>query len=842
MNRQTIDQICYKILLSIGESLDLKKMLGKSLATYIGELKCSMGTVLLVDETDSSFHLQNVFSIPRNIEKHSSFIALKQRLVHHDFSDDIITHSIQDAKGIYYVLSISDVGLLVLYKEGDEINNNLLEALRPINHKLGTACKACLQNTRLEKSSQRFTQMANTLPGLIIELDNEYNITFFNQRTLEIFKQIDSDEFHPSKIFDFFPPHLHAEVGKLLHQCEIRMNVTSGDFLMINSRKLSFMVNLSISPIIQEHTLVGFRGIAIDITQRVHLEKDLKLRDTLFNVITRATQELLKSKNYSVALEMIGKANNVNRVEFFKSSFDPKSNQMMATRLAQWYALKGDYDEKPLDLYNEQMPLILEELSKKNHYQAITKSLETNRFKEFLLKEGIKSFMFLPLFIKEQFWGFVTFCDTINERRWSDIECELLHLFAISISESINRSEVEDELNYLYQEIVDDLEIARSVQNYMLPPWIHIDEHILFSTNYKPWATIGGDFFDCIRISNMQYILYIADISGHGIQAALTMTAVKSIINMVVRSEQGKGSPAQIVTSLNEAITKRLFKDNYMTMCFTLLDFESMSISCINAGHPPLFLYNIKTGHTRVIDSTGNIPLGWVEDYRYHEKDIMRVEFSADDVICMVTDGVFECFNEYEKELGWENFLTLLQEGSLIDNCIMLPYESYEMTTRKGYTKRNDDFSFIALQALPILHTHLYKELHADLSLVDEVCVEVEKFVLSHGRNEMEGMKTRLVTSEFLSNVVEHGISEDNGDKIALKIEVSKFIKITIWDAAVEWNPPLKKLIMDDFFDSLNQESHDRGRGLQIIYSLTDSVSRRRVGGVNETCFTISLE
>lgn len=65
MNKQIIDQICYRILLHIGESLDLKKMLGRSLALYIGKLDCAMGAVLLVDGKEaSSFSLSNAFSIP----------------------------------------------------------------------------------------------------------------------------------------------------------------------------------------------------------------------------------------------------------------------------------------------------------------------------------------------------------------------------------------------------------------------------------------------------------------------------------------------------------------------------------------------------------------------------------------------------------------------------------------------------------------------------------------------------------------------------------------------------------------------------------------------------------
>ena len=270
MNTQRIDQICYNILLPIGESLDLKKMLGRSLAMYIGELDCAMGAVLLVNSGDSStFSLSNAFSIPRNIEAQASYKALYQELLHHDFTSDIITHNVEDEPGIYYVMSISDIGLLVLNKSEGKIEEPLLAALRPINHKLGTACKACLQNTELKNSSRQFMEMANMLPGLILELDTQYKVTYFNKRTQEIFKQIDSDEFRPKSIFDFFPEATRSDVLELLHRCEMGETMTSGDFWMKNSRSQTFMVNLTLSPIRSGSDFTGFRGIAIDITERV---------------------------------------------------------------------------------------------------------------------------------------------------------------------------------------------------------------------------------------------------------------------------------------------------------------------------------------------------------------------------------------------------------------------------------------------------------------------------------------------------------------------------------------------------------------------------------------------
>ena len=846
MNTQRIDQICYNILLPIGESLDLKKMLGRSLAMYIGELDCSMGAVLLVDMSDpSTFSLRNAFSIPRNIEAQPSFKALYQELLHHDFSGDVMIHDLEEEEGLYYVMSISDIGILVLFKSGGKIEEPLLSALRPINHKLGTACKACLQNTELKNSSKQFMEMANMLPGLILELDTQYKVTYFNRRTQEIFKQIDSDEFRPKSIFDFFPESTRDDVLELLHRCEMGETMTSGDFWMKNSRNQTFMVNLTLSPIRSGSDFTGFRGIAIDITERVKLEKKLQLRDRLSNAITRATQELIKSADFSHSLprslHLFAQETGLERISYFRNIYDSEGTIVQVKRESADEKDVFDGLEANFLLPTAETSVLLDRLKNNDLIQLVTSSMEQGALRSHLETKGIKALLALPIFGKARFWGFLVMSYLTTEYVWSQVECDLLRLYAISVSDSIERKEAADELRKVYTGIMEDLKIAQSIQTYMLPPWLRIDDTILLSANYSPWTTIGGDLFDCVRISDTQYIIYVADISGHGVQAALTMTAVKSIINLFLHSEQLPDTPAQILTRINSTLSKRLFNDNYMTMNYCLVDFESMTLKNFNAGHPPLLLYNLTTREVRSLDSAGSIPIGWVEDFVYTEENSIETSFCEDDVICLLTDGVFESFNEKGEALGQENLVNLLRESVEVNNCMMLPHLLYDLVGQKGYTVRNDDFSFIALQRIPSSNRCLcyYRELNSILSQVDEVGEEVQSFLAGLGASDELGFKTRLVATEFLNNIVEHGLPKHDSEKIALEIVYSGTVTVIIRDGAVEWDPPEKEPLMEQFFDALNDNLDDRGRGLQIVYAMTDTFSRRRIHTINETVMTI---
>jgi PAS domain S-box-containing protein len=849
-----IDGISYRILLSIGDSLDLRRMLGKSLAVYMQELSCTKGAVIFVDKKKESqaSPLTIAYSIPRNIEKISSFNELMQNLLHYSIFDDIITLSIPGDSGTYHLMSLSSVGLLVLYTPSSQpLEKNLLDALSPLNHKLGTACEACLQNTELQKSSQQFMEMANMLPGLIIELDKDYTVTFFNQRTQEIFKQIDSDAFRPNNIFDFFPTTEIDHVKKLLRRVESGETMPSEDLWMQNSRGQLFMVNLIISPISYYGKMTGFRGIAVDISRRVKLELDLTLRDKLLNALALSTQELLKTKDFQTAIhhsfELFGKATNVDRIYCYTNDFDQENKVKYSNRLSGW--VSEEFGKKreisaPVTILNGAIQEFLDSLEKKNPVGLVTSSLKPGITRKLLEKEMIQSILLLPIFIKDTFYGFLSISDCQHEREWSEIEKDMYSLFAISISEALERHQAENEIQSLYQNIMEDLDIAQSIQSYILPPWFSLRENLLVSSNYQPWAKIGGDLFDCIKLKDNRYVIYIADISGHGVQAALTMTAVKSIFNMVIRSEQDSTSPAGVVTQLNSILSKRLFNDNYMTMCYCLVDIDQMTITSLNAGHPPLMVVNQKTSLVTLLDSKGDIPIGWIQDHEYNESSVQVLPLSYDDTICMITDGVFECFDAKNEQLGLDQFGEIIKKEIQSSNCIMVPHDCYRVIEEAGFTTRNDDFTFVAFQVLPQLEkpNHFYYELLSNLHLVDEAAATCEAFLLQCGATELQAFKSRLIASEFLSNIVQHGFEGRANETICVEIVYGDDIVLLFRDNAIEWPLPPEEDSIDSFFDLLNNDTNVHGRGMQIIHSYTKEAIRRRSHTINETRFVLADE
>lgn len=854
MSILSYDQICYRILLTIGASLDLKKMLSLSLSTYMKELSCTMGAVFLITKnTVAQNSLPLVYSIPRSIEKNASFNALVEDLMHSNLNmKDIITREANDQSGIYYIMSLSDFGMLILFKKNEKLPEGMLQLLQPINQKLGTACKACLQNEALQSSSRRFKEMANLLPGIILELDRDYRIIFFNQRTQEIFKQIDSDEFLPKTIFDFFLPEDKSCITHLLHQVESGIPLTSQDLWMTNSRGERFMVNLLLSPIVNRNMITGFRGIAIDITSRILLEQDLLYQDKILHAITLSTQELLKNEalytSMSAALEILGKAVDADRIYFYTSTLDAQNKVKSVSQQTEWsniHTKSQDNNPELQNLPSEAIKAFLKPLINRQPFIAIVKNIEDTFTREMLMEQEIQSILVLPIYVRDIFRGFIGYVDCRKERIWSKIEQDLLTVFVTSVAETIERKEAEEENKLLYDNLMEDLETAQKIQTYILPPWFKKQAPLMISSNYLPWDKIGGDLFDCIQISEKKFVVYIGDISGHGIQAALIMTAVKSMIHMIVTGEKNNPDPASIVTKINKALSNGLFYDNYMTMCYCLIDLETMTISSLNAGHPPVMMIN--NGSVRLLDATGDIPLGWVEDYTYSDSLVQTVPFSQEDILCLYTDGVFDCTNSSDEMLGIEQFNQLIIPDIAKENYIMLPHLCYQTLADKGYTKLSDDFTFIALQLNPgWLNTHnvFSYDAKSQLPLVEPTADACEKFLLSQGFSEGKAMQVKLIVFEFFTNIVTHGLDGKTNELILIEIDCSakSEISITFRDRAKAWELPPKDPSFENFFDALNLEAATSGRGIQMIYATTRDHSRIRYHRVNETTFFLDRE
>lgn len=192
-------------------------------------------------------------------------------------------------------------------------------------------------------------------------------------------------------------------------------------------------------------------------------------------------------------------------------------------------------------------------------------------------------------------------------------------------------------------------------------------------------SEVGGDLLDVYR-NNDHLTLSVADVSGHGVRAALLMGMMKSALRMKLLASHGLDS---LFNDLNQVLFQ--VKDRDMFVTFACLQFGgSGSASYCVAGHPPILHYQSESGILRHL-STKHVALGFLRDYRYRAE---TVTFGAGDLFVVLTDGFTEVMSGSGQVFGTERIENLVSEN--VDRPLAEIHASI-VNAVQGYGAQMDD-------------------------------------------------------------------------------------------------------------------------------------------------------
>ncbi len=189
-----------------------------------------------------------------------------------------------------------------------------------------------------------------------------------------------------------------------------------------------------------------------------------------------------------------------------------------------------------------------------------------------------------------------------------------------------------------------ELQIARNLQQSLLPSDLPSSEALEFSTLFEPSAAIGGDYFDILRIDDSRIAVVIADVSGHGLPTGLRMAMLKAALVILV--EEAK-APVEILRRLSGMVRAQTEDRFFVTATVGLVDFRAGTLELTNAGHPPTYL--LRNGEVEEILLPGN-PLGALgEQYGQRVLDL-----KTDDILVWLSDGLIEITDPAGEPFGYE--------------------------------------------------------------------------------------------------------------------------------------------------------------------------------------------
>ena len=177
---------------------------------------------------------------------------------------------------------------------------------------------------------------------------------------------------------------------------------------------------------------------------------------------------------------------------------------------------------------------------------------------------------------------------------------------------------------------------AREIQQHLMPKEHHIPG-LDVAHLYQPADSVAGDYFDVLPFPDGTCLFCVADVTGHGIPAALTAAMLKTLL---ASASELHSKPCEILQYINKRLVAATPIEHFATMILVQVDTQQQTLKYTSAGHETAWLLTA-SGELVELASTG-IPLGIQEDANWRCKDI---PFHPGTRLLLVSDGIAEAFN-----------------------------------------------------------------------------------------------------------------------------------------------------------------------------------------------------
>jgi len=244
-------------------------------------------------------------------------------------------------------------------------------------------------------------------------------------------------------------------------------------------------------------------------------------------------------------------------------------------------------------------------------------------------------------------------------------------------------------------QLVTDLKLAEEVQQNLLPQEPPSVVGLDIAGTSKYCDETGGDYYDYLQLPKDRLGVVVADVSEHGVGAALLMTTARALIRQRAAMT---GDIARIFTDVNQELYKDVKETGrFMTMFFLEIDVSSKILRWIRAGHDPAIFYDAEKDTFDELAGEG-MALGVDKNIEFHE--FSRQGWTAGSVIVVGTDGIREAPGEQGEMFGLDRLREVIRKNltepaEAIQNAII-----NELRIFQGDTPQQDDMTLVVVKLL----------------------------------------------------------------------------------------------------------------------------------------------
>lgn len=207
--------------------------------------------------------------------------------------------------------------------------------------------------------------------------------------------------------------------------------------------------------------------------------------------------------------------------------------------------------------------------------------------------------------------------------------------------------------------IRQELEIAQRIQRSILPADFPPSAHFQVAARYVPMTAVAGDFYDFLAGDDQQAGILIADVSGHGVPAAL----IASMVKLAASSQRNNATcPSDLLNAINATLCGNT-QTQFVTAAYVYLHAPSRELRYAAAAHPPMLL--LRDGEVSEIEENGLM----LAAFPFATYSTVSRPLEPGDRLLLYTDGVLEATDSKAEEFGQERLTYLLRQTASLSGA-----------------------------------------------------------------------------------------------------------------------------------------------------------------------------
>ncbi|RZM75451.1 PP2C family protein-serine/threonine phosphatase [Leptolyngbya iicbica] len=219
-----------------------------------------------------------------------------------------------------------------------------------------------------------------------------------------------------------------------------------------------------------------------------------------------------------------------------------------------------------------------------------------------------------------------------------------------------------------------------------------LTKKVPINARFIPSSSLGGDCYDFYWLDPDYLVIYLLDVSGHGLGSALLSTSVLNMLRSQALPDVNFYRPEKVLQALNDTFQMNDQNEKYFTMWYGVYNRANRQLMYTSAGHPPAVLISPQTGQKHSVEplKTPGLPIGMLPDVQYSWN---RCEIPPGSRLYLFSDGVYEIKQWDNTIMGLEDFIEILSTHDLsesIDEILM------QVSRRaQEHTTFSDDLSLL---------------------------------------------------------------------------------------------------------------------------------------------------